>query len=478
MRRKRFFAVRLVVFLVIAAAVGTGFIWNSQIEDFVNHNVLGNERPHEVVSFDGGMYVHFIDVGQGDAIVMEIPVGNEMQRVLIDAGRWNLTRSQFRNYLSTYIFPNNQPWVFDWIIATHSHADHIGDMAYILNRTGTRVNNIVRPMTFTVQESIDNVPASFGILPGTQYTVHRTSDNPNASPATFQNFVDAMDTSVGQDGVTPTNIVLPERGLRFDVGDAEFTFYSPTRFSYGPAPTHGNGFRTTSVNVYSTIFCVQFGGSTMLFTGDAYVVNEYRVLGLEYPSGLPASPTALYPTVAVLPIPTNVDIFDLGHHGSTTSNSLRFLEHITPSFAIIQVGTRSTGNTFNHPHNVILNRLAVLAIPPTVVRTDELGDILARLSTDGQVEVAGIVRPNTWFSYWMLATTVLVIAFGALLAMDLFGKKNNNARNNNRNNRQSTPRATAPATPRSTAQNTPRTTASRTTTPRKPSVPRIPTPRR
>lgn len=62
-------------------------------------------------------------------------------------------------------------------------------------------------------------------------------------------------------------------------------------------------------------------------------------------------------------------ILKVGHHGSKTSSSLRFLQTVHPHIAIISVGR----NTYGHPSQEVLNRLESLKIE--TIRTQEEGDI-------------------------------------------------------------------------------------------------------
>ena len=63
--------------------------------------------------------VHFIDVRQGDAILLEAPDAT----VLLDAGQYR----DARNYLD-----RKGIYELDLIIATHADADHIGGFLYVL----------------------------------------------------------------------------------------------------------------------------------------------------------------------------------------------------------------------------------------------------------------------------------------------------------------------------------------------------------
>lgn len=82
-------------------------------------------------SQNGNLTVHFIDVGQGDSILVQY-AGKTM---LIDAGEKNMGST-----VSSYL---KQQGVFtlDYVVATHPHADHIGGLITILN--GYPVSNFI-----------------------------------------------------------------------------------------------------------------------------------------------------------------------------------------------------------------------------------------------------------------------------------------------------------------------------------------------
>src|SRR5690625_6217930 len=74
----------------------------------------------------------------------------------------------------------------------------------------------------------------------------------------------------------------------------------------------------------------------------------------------------------------NVDaqFLHLGHHGSKTSSSEKFLDAVDPTYAIYSAGT---GNSYGHPHQEVLDKLQVNDI--TVYGTDVHGNIV--VTTDG-----------------------------------------------------------------------------------------------
>ena len=71
------------------------------------------------------------------------------------------------------------------------------------------------------------------------------------------------------------------------------------------------------------------------------------------------------------------DVLKVGHHGSDTSTGYRFLNEVSPDYAVISVGK---GNAYGHPHEQPLSRLNQAGV--TILRTDELGTVVAR--TDGK----------------------------------------------------------------------------------------------
>ncbi|MCL2847879.1 MAG: MBL fold metallo-hydrolase [Firmicutes bacterium] len=329
----------LLAVFAIMPLIGCDFIWGL-FETTSIYNIPPVVSPPDD-AFDGGLRVTFLDVGQADAAVVQFPEG---QKMLIDAGRWNLTHNRFRQDVRAF-FPIGQRMQFDWFIATHSHADHIGSAAYIVQNS--YIQNVIRTKTFTNDEIASGAYREFGIPEG-EARLHET--------ATHRNLVTALQTSTWHDG-TDTNIYIPRAGKYFYVGNtpetrARVTFYSPTTHRYSGA--------VAQINRYSTIFCIYFNGRRIMFTGDSYVYNENNIMNS---------------------LPTNIDVLDVSHHGSNTSTGEAFVNRLNPTYAIIQVGTTATGNSYHHPHHVVLNRLT--AVNATVYRTDMHGAIVVDISVCG-----------------------------------------------------------------------------------------------
>ncbi len=69
-------------------------------------------------------------------------------------------------------------------------------------------------------------------------------------------------------------------------------------------------------------------------------------------------------------IDLSCDILKVGHHGSNTSTSERFLNSCEPEYAVVSCGK---DNTFSHPHDDVISRLE--RIDTKFYRTDLQGDI-------------------------------------------------------------------------------------------------------
>lgn len=74
------------------------------------------------LNLENNMVTHFIDVGQGDCILIQVNNKN----LLIDSGTTD-SRKKLIKYLK-----NNKIKKLDYVVATHPHEDHIGGMASII----------------------------------------------------------------------------------------------------------------------------------------------------------------------------------------------------------------------------------------------------------------------------------------------------------------------------------------------------------
>lgn len=110
-------------------------------------------------------------------------------------------------------------------------------------------------------------------------------------------------------------------------------------------------------NLASVVTLVRVGDVRILLMGDAERPEEDWLLDHDAAS-------------------LRADILKVGHHGSKTSSTPRFLAAVSPRVALVSVGA---GNSYHLPTPAVMRDLA--AHGAQVLRTDRLGTIVAR--TDG-----------------------------------------------------------------------------------------------
>lgn len=98
--------------------------------------VLGWNTYTDAHQKDGLLRIYFLNVGQGDAIFIQAPNGNQ---VLIDGGPDSAVLSQLENVLPLYDRD------LDMVIATHPDHDHIGGLFGVLEHytVGTIVESLL-----------------------------------------------------------------------------------------------------------------------------------------------------------------------------------------------------------------------------------------------------------------------------------------------------------------------------------------------
>lgn len=149
----------------------------------------------------------------------------------------------------------------------------------------------------------------------------------------FKNLVKSLD----QQGVALT---VPSPGDTFSLGSAQVEILGPLK-------------EYEEVNDTSIVLSIDYGETSFLFTGDMESSAEGDLLE----SGVDLSATVL----------------KVGHHGSSSSTSYRFLREVLPQYAVISVGK---DNSYGHPTEAVLSRLEDAEV--VIYRTDLHGTIIAR----------------------------------------------------------------------------------------------------
>lgn len=237
---------------------------------------------------DGNLVVDFIDVGQGDSILIR----QGEHAMLIDGGT-----SECKDELLSFLKSEGIE-KFDYIVGTHPHEDHIGSLDDVVN-----------------EYDFDTI-----LFPKVTTTTN-----------TFENLVNAVNGK-GKKFTTPLS------GTEYTLGDATFKILAPSSDSY------------QSLNNYSIVIKLTYGNNSFIFTGDAESLSETEILN---------SFDDL-----------SADVLKLGHHGSTTSTSMKFLNAVSPKYAVVSVGK---DNSYNHPTKTTMDKIKDKGIP--LYRTDEQGTI-------------------------------------------------------------------------------------------------------
>lgn len=166
------------------------------------------------------MYVHYINVDQGDSILIQ----KNNKNLLIDSGPKSHKKQLFKFLKSLDIS------TLDYVIATHPHDDHIGNMNSIIN--SYKINSFYAPKVYSNTKSFELM---IDALKSKNLKIHTIKRDCNT-------------------------ITLGE--------DIQVQVLSPISDSYD------------NENNYSPVIKITFGNTSFLFTGDAESEVENQLLSL------------------------------------------------------------------------------------------------------------------------------------------------------------------------------------------------------
>jgi competence protein ComEC len=251
---------------------------------------------------DDNLHVTFLDVGQGDAVL--ISKGN--QQVLIDGGPGSqaiaLELSRYMPFWDRTI---------ELVVLSHPHDDHVGGLVEVLE--------------------------SYNI----EQVLYAGSDSQSAAYTEWLNIVKEKDIAA--------TIAFAGQSIRFD-GVVIEVLNPPSPPLTGTDSDEDNN---------SLVLHAALGEVSFLLTGDIMWPAELELLG-----------NRSIPQCSVLKV---------AHHGSSTSTSDSFLAVAEPRLAVISVGG---DNTYGHPTDEVMQRLAEALGEENIYRTDLDGSI--EFITDGE----------------------------------------------------------------------------------------------
>lgn len=269
--------------------------------------------PNTGTRAEGEMRIHFVDVGQGDATIIELPDGKIF---LIDGGDGKeSTETSLMRYLNAL-----QVETIDYLLVTHADVDHCGSLDTVL--AYKQVNQAFIPF---VKETVNEEYAAF-------YAA-----------------------------LMQENCAVSYASRSINISNTESPYPYTLSFLY-PYTVDVLGEMDDTAgenNDSSAVVWLDYNGVSTLFMGDASSTVEEKLVW-DHKMGL-------LPAVEL----TSTEILKVAHHGSEYSTSLEFLEYIHAQTAVISCGAE---NGYGHPAPAVLDHLAKKQ--NKVYRTDLDGSII------------------------------------------------------------------------------------------------------
>ncbi len=250
--------------------------------------------PKVVARKSGEMRIHFIDVGQGDCILIELPDG---KTVLIDGGNDSSSaKKSVLRYLNALKIER-----IDHLVITHADSDHCGGIDEVVRFK--KVLNAYLP--YSSKSSNTEYAEAYTALAEEKcelYTVSRAIE-------------------IQAKGETPyvLSFLYPQVGL-------------------------GNEEEETDNNETSAVVWLDYMGVSALFAGDAPTSVEQSILLDDKLGFFEEKKVDLKST----------EILKVSHHGSADSSSFAFLQYLNVRTAVISCGK---DNVYGHPDGAVLDSL-------------------------------------------------------------------------------------------------------------------------
>ena len=187
-----------------------------KIKNIFNQN--NNQNQNDYINTNNNLLkVHYLDVGQGDSIFIELPNNETM---LIDAAE-SYQSEKIINYLKNLNYQK-----IDYVIGTHPHTDHIGGLKNIINTF--EIGKIYMPKVVSTTKTYENL----------LMTIKEKNLKINTAKA---------GTSIIDTDTLKINILAP------------------------------NNSTYTELNNYSVVTKITYGTTKFLFMGDAEKLSENEI---------------------------------------------------------------------------------------------------------------------------------------------------------------------------------------------------------
>lgn len=261
--------------------------------------------------------IHFIDVGAGDAALLQYGEGSSAKYALIDAGpkqyvRTNGSPVDTSKRVHNYLYEHNVKKL-EFVLLTHPHQDHIGGLVEVLKDETIEVKKIYG-------NSLDLIYKA---------DVSDDPDNPIIEDKEFSTEVYKEVKEAIQERVDngETKYEVPTAGSSIYLGGAKITFYGPLNmdFNYG---------RKVDLNIrqenkYSIVCRISYGDNSFLMTGDAQKETIQQIVSKGY---------NLSAQVLKVPHHGMQDVVESNKVGDWTSDHKYLFDKVNASISVVSNG--------------------------------------------------------------------------------------------------------------------------------------------
>ena len=315
-KKIKIIAAAVLLVIVLALAIFSGFVPPDTWKYYV-------ANPEIAKRHKGEMRLHFLDVGQGDSTIIELPDGRIM---LIDGGNSDAaTEKRIMRYLNALKIKE-----IDYLLLTHADSDHCGALDVVL-----------------------------------KYTKVKRAFIPNVKPTVNKEYAEFY----AQLQKENCEVTLSSRSVILN-GAGEYSYTLSFLYPY-TLDVQENTEEDAENNQSSAVVWLDYQGTSALFTGDAPKETETILLRDDKLSLFAERGVQL----------SSTEILKVAHHGSKYSTHLEFLQYLNVKTAVISSGK---DNSYGHPTKEVLDRLQ--EVNSEIYRTDTAGNIMITVFKDGNYQ--------------------------------------------------------------------------------------------
>jgi competence protein ComEC len=235
--------------------------------------------------FQKELTLTFIDVGQGDSILVEFPKG---KRMLIDGGGLYDDRFDIGKSVVAPFLWNKKIRKIDTLVLTHPDPDHLKGLNFIASH-------------FSIGQFWES-----GLRVASESFLH-------------------LERTLLEKGVK--RVSLNEKSSIQEISGVYVSVLNPAPFPVDEGSFKGERGRSMTNNC-SLVLKLQFRNTGVLLAGDVEKEAEVRILRQGHP--------------------VRADLLKIPHHGSLSSSTVAFLEKVKPAYAVLSVAQRNVGR-LPHP---------------------------------------------------------------------------------------------------------------------------------